>query len=193
MPDGIFNSNDEHKRLSMKVKNDVFYEMAVNNPTSGASMFFGAYMALFIVCAVCSFALLFFGFGSILSMLLAIVCAALSAFFYTMAQNARVEYDYTFTNGTLDIAKILNEKKRKKVASIDVTAILEMKPITSDAFQAHFENRKIRKVNLFLNRGEHLYYMLFIKDEEKVIVVFEPDQRMLECMKMFNQDNIEIG
>ncbi len=194
MPEEIFNSNDTHKRLSMKIKKDVFYEMSVNNPTTNMTLFFSVYMALCIICGICSLAVLISGGIVFLPLTaLAIVTALLSALFYTMAQRVKVEYDYTFTNGTLDIAKILNEKNRKKIVSIDVSSLLEMRPITDDGFQKYFEDKKIKKANLFINRGEHLYYMVFVKDEAKVVVVFEPDEKLLECMKMFNQDNIVLA
>ncbi len=192
MPEDIFNSNDEHRRLSMKVKKDVFYEMSVNNPTTNSTVIYAVYMVLCIICGIVSFLILLSGgIASIPFLILAVIAALLCALFYTLAQTVRVEYDYTLTNGTLDIAKILNDKKRKKLVSIDVANILEMRPITDDGFQRYFKDRNIKKVNIFLNRGEHLYYMVFVKDDSKVVIVFEPDEQMVEYMKLFNPDNIK--
>lgn len=193
MPEDIFNSNDEHRRLSMKVKKDVFYEMSVNNPTTNSTVIYIIYMALCVICGIISFLILLFGgIANIPLMIVAIISALLCALFYTLAQTARVEYDYTFTNGTLDLAKIMNEKKRKKIVSIDVTQLLEMRPITDNGFQRYFNDKNIKKVNIFLNRGEHLYYMVFVKDNNKIVIVFEPNEQLVEYMKLFNPDNILI-
>ena len=194
MPEDFFKADDRHKRLSMKVKNDVFYEMSVNNPTSSSNVIYAIYMVLCIICGICSFlVLLSGGIVHIPLLILAVIAGFLCALFYSLAQKVRVEYDYTLTNGTLDIARITNEKKRKKIVSLDVTAILEMRPITDEGFQVYFEDKEIKKANLFLNRGEHLYYMVFVKEEKKVAVVFEPDSQLLEYMKLFNPDNIVIA
>ena len=194
MPEDFFKADDHHKRLSMKIKNDVFYEMSVNNPTTNTTVMYTIYMALCIICGICSFGVLLYGGIVFIPLLvLAVFAGVLSAVFYTLAQRVKVEYDYTLTNGTLDIARITNEKKRKKLVSIDVTAILEMRPITDDGFMVYFEDKKIKKANLFLNRGVHLYYMVFIKEDNKVVVVFEPDAQLLEYMKLFNPDNIVIA
>ena len=45
-------------------------------------------------------------------------------------------------------------------------------------------------VNMFLNKGTHLYYMAINKEGQKVVIVFEPDQQLVEYMKIFNPDNI---
>lgn len=193
MPEDIFNSNDEHKRLSMRIKKDVFYEMSVNNPTTNSTVVYTIYMALCIICGIVSFLILLSGgIVNIPLLILAVIAALLCALFYTLAQTVRVEYDYTLTNGILDLAKILNEKKRKKIVSIDVKQILEMRPITDDGFQKYFNDKKIKKVNIFLNRGEHLYYMIFVKDDAKIAIIFEPDKQLLQYMKLFNPDNIVI-
>lgn len=191
MPEDIFHSDDSHKRLSMKIKKDVFYEMSVFPTSSSSNLFFIVYMAFAIIMGIISFALLLMGgLSNLLMFTFAVVFGFLCAFFYYMSQRSRVEYDYTFTNGTLDIAKILNGKTRKKVLSLDAEEIMDMQPITSEAFQKYFDDKNIKKANMFLNKGTHLYYMLFVKEEKKVVVIFEPDQQLIEYMKMFNTDNI---
>ena len=86
--------------------------------------------------------------------------------------------------------KIINDKNRKKLVSVDVPSILEMQPITSNNFQRFFNDRSVKKVNMFLNKGTHLYYMAINKEGQKVVIVFEPDQQLVEYMKIFNPDNI---
>lgn len=191
MPEDIFQTNDEHRRLSMKIKKDVFYEMSVYSLSSVSNFLFALYAGLAVVLGICSFLLLLLsGMANMIMFVLAIICGLLCALFYFLAQRVKIEYDYTLTNSTLDIAKIMNGKNRKKLASIEVPSIIEMQPITADKFQKIFEDRTIRKVNMFLNKGTHLYYMLIVKDNKQIAVVFEPDQQLVEYMKLFNPENI---
>lgn len=39
---------------------------------------------------------------------------------------------------------------------------------------------------MFVNKGEHLYYMLFVKDEQKVAVVSNLTNKWLSNIKLFN-------
>lgn len=191
MPEDIFQTNDEHRRLSMKIKKDVFYEMSVYSLSSASNFLFALYAGLAVILGICSFLLLLLsGMANMIMFVFAIICGLLCALFYFLAQRVKIEYDYTLTNSTLDIAKIMNGKNRKKLASIEVPSIIEMQPITADKFQKIFEDRAIRKVNMFLNKGTHLYYMLIVKDNKQIAVVFEPDQQLVEYMKLFNPENI---
>lgn len=191
MPEDIFQTNDEHRRLSMKIKKDVFYEMSVYSLSTASSFLFALYAGLAVIMGICSFLLLLIsGMANMIMFVLAIICGLLCALFYFLAQRVKIEYDYTLTNSTLDIAKIMNGKNRKKLVSIEVPSIIEMQPITADKFQGIFEDKSIRKVNMFLNKGTHLYYMLIVKDNKQIAVVFEPDQKLVEYMKLFNPENI---
>ena len=89
-------------------------------------------------------------------LILAVIAGFLCAMFYSLAQRVRVEYDYTLTNGTLDIARITNEKKRKKIVSLDVTTILEMRSITDEGFQVYFEDKEVKKANSELVSYKHV-------------------------------------
>ncbi len=189
MFDDIYKSDDDHQRLSMKIKKDVFYEMTVYTSAYGTNIPYIICMIMMVLMALIALLfLLVVGTGNILMFIFAGIAGFMCYVFYFLAQRTKIEYDYTFTNGTLDIAKIINDKQRKKLASIEMSELIEMQPITSDAFQAHFENKDIRKINMFINKGPHLYYMLLVRDEKKVAIVFEPDQKMVECMKQFNPD-----
>lgn len=190
MPEDIFHSDDQHKRLSMKIKNDIFYEMSVYSQ-SNSNLFYIIYIACAVIMGVLSFTfLLLGGTANMIMFVFALILGLLCGLFYYMAQRTRIEYDYTLTNGTLDIAKIINDRSRKKLLSLDVSTIIEMKPITSESFQRYFEDNSLKKANMFVNKGTHLYYMLFVKDEKKAVVVFEPNQQLVEYMKIFNPNNI---
>lgn len=191
MPEDIFQTEDNHRRLSMKIKKDIFYEMSVFSSSSGSNFLFALYMILTVVTGIFSFVLLLFGgMANIIMFIFAIACGLLCALFYFMAQRVKIEYDYTLTNSTLDIAKIMNGKNRKKLVSVEVSSIIDMQPITADNFQKLFNDNSVRKVNMFLNKGTHLYYMLIVKDGKRVAIVFEPDQQLIEYMKLFNPGNI---
>lgn len=116
MSDDIFESNDSHKRLSMKVKKDVFYEISVYSYNTSRNTLYMLYMIICVVMGIMAFSMLFFGgLNNILMYIFAAICGMSCYFFYYLAQHTKVEYDYTFTNGTLDIAKVINDKNKKKI------------------------------------------------------------------------------
>ena len=59
--------------------------------------------------------------GFVFSFLLLFVAVALGVGTFFLYRNSKVEYEYTFTNGELDIDKIINQTKRKEMLTISVS------------------------------------------------------------------------
>ena len=51
------------------------------------------------------------------------------------SDNCRVEYDYTFTNGNLDVSRVLNNKRRKYLTALEMKDVIRCGPATGPAFQ----------------------------------------------------------
>ncbi len=67
--------------------------------------------------------LMLFGGRSLGFLFGAALTAACGFFTWRSFQNTQVEYEYTFTNGTLDIDKILAKTRRKELISLEVRKI----------------------------------------------------------------------
>ena len=92
MPEDIFQTDDNHKRLSMKIKKDVFYEMSVFSSSSSSGFLFAAYMILAVIMGILSFVLLLMGgLANLIMFAFAIVCGLICAFFYFMAQHSKIQ------------------------------------------------------------------------------------------------------
>ena len=112
---------------------------------------------------------------------------------YVFKNNQRIEYDYTFTNGTFDIAKVINNNKRKRVLSLNVRELDQVAHTSDPGFQKALANPAVKKkYNCFLNRGGGLYYAIMIHDGQKSLLVFEPSKEMLKLFKTYNPHNVHI-
>lgn len=119
------------------------------------------------------------------------LAGGVTAFSYFIRNNQRIEYDYTFTNGILDIAKVINNNKRKKLLSTDIRKFEIIAPISDDGFNRALSHPGIKKYNYFLNRGGGLYYGVFTDGSTRSILVFEPSDEMLEMFKKVNPRNVK--
>src|SRR5690554_4780137 len=64
---------------------------------------------------------------------------------YVFKNNQRIEYDYTFTNGTFDIAKVINNSKRKRILSVNVREFDQLAHTSDPGFQRALQNPAIKK------------------------------------------------
>lgn len=101
---------------------DNFAEQIVKKQLSGSEklkrvVIIAAGVIMILLLVGFSFLMLGQGFTSFVGLLLA---AATGYGTFFIVQNMEIEYEYTFTNGELDIDKIIAKKKRKELVSVSV-------------------------------------------------------------------------
>ena len=95
------------------------------------------------------------------------------------------EYEYTFTNGSLDFAEVYNNKKRKSLGSLNVRNVEAFGKVTSSSFQRYLNMPGIKRMNWFLNREAELYYFYFTKESDKKMIIFEPSEEMVGFIRQY--------
>lgn len=175
---------------------DYFHEESVTKVNAGLNsvIYVICYigMVIFALFALQGLMAILNGIIDIPTVAITLVCGGLTYGCFVLKNNQRIEYDYTFTNGILDIAKIINNSKRKKLLSVDVREFEVMAPISDEGFKRMLHHKGIQnRYNYFLNPGSGLYYCIFTKDGVKSMLVFEPSDKLVELSKIFNPQNVK--
>ena len=166
---------------------DRFLEEVVSkhNRTFDEILYFAS-MALMIFCGVMG--MLFFsslstvGLGALLP---TAVMIGIAVYLWFTHDKFRTEYEYTFTNGTLDFAMVFNNKKRKALGSLNVAKVDAFGRVQSGSFRRHTQGNEIKHLRWFLNRDSELYYFAFSKEGKKSVIVFEPSEEMVRYIKQY--------
>ena len=142
---------------------------------------------LMIVCAVLGFMFLqtmlySFGLGTIIP---TVIFCGIAAYLWFTHDKLRTEYEYTFTNGSLDFAMVYNNKKRKPLGSLNVSKVDAFGKVSSGSFRRHTNGNNIKHLRWFLNRDSELYYLAFSKEGKKSVIVFEPSEEMVGYIKHY--------
>ena len=90
----------------------------------------------------------------------------------------RTEYEYTFTNGTLDFAAVYNNVKRKALGTMNLKNIKACGKVASGSFNRYINLPGIKRSNWFANREADLFYIYFEKENMKRIIIREPNEEM---------------
>ncbi|MBS6194746.1 MAG: hypothetical protein KH828_04120 [Clostridiales bacterium] len=97
-----------------------------------------------------------------------------------------VEWEYQYVNGELDVDRILNRAKRKRIASYDIANADMIAPAASHRLDYHNNNTKL-KIKDYTSqdpqREKSVYAMLISANGELTKVLFEPSQQMLKDMR----------
>lgn len=108
---------------------------------------------------------------------------ALAFFLFRAKDECRIEYDYSFTNGSLDISKVMNERRRRYLCALETRDVIACGPATGPAFQKALREPGIRQHNWFVNREAKLYYFYFQKKGVKHLAVMELNDDMIAVIR----------
>ena len=119
------------------------------------------------------------------SVVVIVAMGGIAVFTWLFHDRILTEYEYTFTNGSLDFAEVYNNKKRKSLGSLNVKNVEVFGKVSSPSFQRYVNMPGIKRMNWFLNRDAELYYFYFTKDTEKKMIILEPSEQMVEYIKTY--------
>lgn len=101
---------------------------------------------------------------------------------YFVFRRLDVEYEYTYFDGTLDIAKIMSKQSRKELFSTNIKEDMEMIAPTGNHDVERYEVAKTLDYST-KNPGNKTYTMVTSYKGQKVKMIFEPNEKMLNSMR----------
>lgn len=155
-----------------KVFNNVFYILAF------------VFLVVFAVIGIVGIQGVFYHF-TLINLFIALIFIGLAVVIYLYKDQIKTDYEYTLINGEIDFAKVFNNAKRKNLGTMNLKNISSFGSVNSDHFKRIISNPSIKRLNWFLNRENNLYFIYFEKDSNKKVLIFEPDQEMIDLIKKY--------
>ena len=128
----------------------------------------------------------FWVFSSFVSPVLFSVPALIFTFIWVW-QNfyANIEYEYTYYEGELRLAKIINKAKRKNLAALDMEDVLAIAP-KGDRSVYKYENDHSLKYKDLTSQDPmaKVYELVFKGEKDMCRWEFEPDEEMLDAIRV---------
>ena len=174
----------------MQNSQDVFVEQLVARRKGAREyLLIASYIGLFI-----SLILLILAFlNYILPFAFILFVAACWALWYFIS-NLNQEFEYICTNGTIDIDIIINKRKRKRKISMTARNMEIMTKLDDKELERYFSNNKIKKMDLTTNTDrDNVWCFVGTYKENKYLVAFEPNERILKDLKRFNPSKIKYN
>ncbi len=122
---------------------------------------------------------------NLVALIIALVFGGIAAAIYLFHDQLLTEYEYTFTNGSLDFAEVYNNKKRKSLGSLNVKTVEVFGKVNSGAFHRYLNMPGVKRFNWFLNREAELYFFFFSKDSNKKMIILEPSEELVGLIKQY--------
>lgn len=160
--------------------NDIFNEQLVSRKSNKAD---GLKKAGVIIVGVL-LGLLVIGIPSLAALQLPILVGVIVLVVFVL-RRFNVEYEYVFTNGELDIDKIINKSARKRVFSIHVSNIEVMVAADNKDYAREVEN--FTKSFDFSSGTikENTYIAICDANKVRTKFTFEPNEKMFDAIRSY--------
>ena len=137
---------------------------------------------------------------SVMALVTVLMAAAFAVLLFFLKDNLKVEYEYTFTNGSLDFAKVFRQAKRKELGSMNGADPLAERRlmrclrsqdieacghVAGDSFRRYLAMKDVEKKNWFANRDGNLFYFYYVKESKKHMIIIEPSEEMVEMIRQY--------
>lgn len=129
----------------------------------------------------------------VFSFVLLLLAILFGAIWYMLYLNSQIEYEYTYIEGRLSIARIKAKRKRKELARIEMEEVLMIAPTDSHELDSYFSNNQVkRKVCTSGLPDIHSYQVVYKTSNDINMIEFEPDRNMLEMIQARNPRKVLI-
>lgn len=112
----------------------------------------------------------------------AIIFLVLGIVLFKLKNRFCVDYDYIFVSGSIRVAKVIKNIKRKPVVKFECSQIEKIGPINSKVYDSFENQRTIKTTYLTSNNvpdeNKNFYYMVANVNSQKQLFIFE-------CSKTF--------
>lgn len=105
---------------------------------------------------------------------------------YRLICRFSIEYEYVLTNGELDIDKIVHRKRRKRLITIHSKSFIKFGKVDSSKTTSEDKKELTKIIDASANSPVHPdYYAIFFKNGQKMKLIFNPTQKMIEEFKVY--------
>ena len=126
-----------------------------------------------------------------LALVMAIVFLGAAFLLWRASMRLRTEYDYSFTNGVMDVARVMNGKKRVYLTSFETKELRAAGEEGSSAYQACAREDGVQTHRWYLNKEAKKYFFFFERKGIRHLVVLELNEEMATAI--FNRRFLAAG
>ena len=103
---------------------------------------------------------------------------------YLLIRSMLLEYEYTVTNGDIDIDVIIAKSRRKRIFSINSNEIEIIARYQGNFYPAGLDKLKTSVKSVSAMEDEGIYFIKGSHKGQAVAAFFQPDEKILDILKM---------
>ena len=126
--------------------------------------------------------------------ILFMVCAGVIYLLYNIIISINLEYEYIFTNGAMDVDKIIAARRRKRITSLNARSIEIMASVHSNEAGAYANDKSIKRYYACTSVDDSdTYFVIYSENDKKYMLIFNPNETIKEGFKRLNPQKVFLA
>lgn len=114
-----------------------------------------------------------------------IICAVALFASYKIFCSFNIDWEYIFVDDEIRFSKIINKSRRKELVTVNLSKAEAVARVNDGAHNRLLTHRDYKHFNFKSNTTDDCWFVAGLSSKgERICVVFEPDERMLEALKL---------
>jgi hypothetical protein len=105
----------------------------------------------------------------------------------------KIDYDISFTNGFVEIARVANNVRRKELCRFYMKEVEAGGYASDPNFKRYDSMKNVKRYKAVLNKDEEVFWLLVRVGDTTALVTFEANnEELIKLMHQYNPRNIKI-
>ena len=105
----------------------------------------------------------------------------------------KIDYDISFTNGFVEIARVANNIRRKELCRFYMKEVEAGGYTTSPSYARYASMKEIKQYKAVLNRNAKVFFLFVIVKDQKALVTFEAtSEELIKLIHQYNPRNVKL-
>lgn len=115
------------------------------------------------------------------------ILAGIVYLMYYLVTSINLEYEYILTGTELDVDKIINVRKRKKMTTVNIRGIECFSKLKNAEYNSYKNDSGINKIYACIDKNDlETYFVVFFEKEKKTMLLFNPNEKIADRIKTLN-------
>lgn len=178
--------------VSGEDKMDIFIEEMVERKRTGKDVV--AVFGLMILSVIFVYVLLTIVFPLIpqFGSILFVLAAGEIYLAYRFSMSFNVEYEYSLVKNEIDIDKIVNRKKRKRMTTVNIKGLEAFGRCGENPeYKRYVGNAGVKKIYACAKKDDaDNYFVVYFENSIKVMTVFSPSGKIVDVIEKYNPKRV---
>lgn len=103
-----------------------------------------------------------------------------------------IEYEYLYVNCELDIDCIILKKKREHIGTYKIQDVVSLAPLDQKRLRGYRRDRNTKIRDCSGGRKNLRYGMMISQNDQRELIIFEPNQEMLTDMQRRSPEKVRF-